>query len=311
MNRITKLRETFPSLGVDGIMITCPANRRYMTGFTGSAGLALISPTEAKLLTDFRYVEQAAEQAKEYEIVRIQDSLYDQTALEAEKMGITHLAFEQDHITYRAYKKYKEKMKAKMTPASGVVENLRMIKSEQEIEKLRKAAEIADLTFAHILGVIRPGITEKAIADEMEFFMRKNGADCSAFDLIVASGPRAALPHGVASDKTIGNGDMVILDFGAYYQGYRSDMTRTVAVGDPGNRLKEVYQIVWRPNCHASKVCGPESHARMWIRPPMNTSNCGVTVIVSAMGPATESDWIFTRNLFFQPNPIRICNPEW
>jgi len=244
MDKLAKLREMLPSLGVDGMLITGATNRRYMTGFTGSAGVVLISPAEAKLIVDFRYVEQAAEQAPEYEVVRIRDSLPDQVALEAEKMGIARLAFERDHITFGAYEEYSGKVKARLTPAAGVVESLRMIKTEQEIECLRKAADIADRTFSRVLELIRPGVAEKEIADEMESIMRQLGADSSGFAPIIASGWRAALPHGLASDKKIEKGDAVILDFGACYRGYRSDMTRTVAVGDPGDRIRQIYEIV-------------------------------------------------------------------
>ena len=129
-------------------------------------------------------------------------------------------------------------------PVSNAVEQLRMIKNESEIAILKKAAEIADAAFAHIVTFIRPGRTEIEIANELEFHMRKLGATSSSFDIIVASGIRSALPHGVASEKVVEKGDMVTLDFGAYYQGYCSDMTRTIAVGEPDPKLKEIYSIV-------------------------------------------------------------------
>lgn len=129
-------------------------------------------------------------------------------------------------------------------PVSGVVEKLRLIKTESEIKILKEAADIADAAFKHILEFIRPGVTELEVSNELEFFMRKAGAISSSFDIIVASGYRSALPHGVASDKIIETGDFVTLDFGAYYKGYVSDITRTVAVGKPDDKLKEIYGIV-------------------------------------------------------------------
>ena len=119
-----------------------------------------------------------------------------------------------------------------------------MIKTDSEIKILKEAAQIADAAFEHILSFIRPGVSEIEVSNELEFFMRKQGATSSSFDIIVASGLRSALPHGVASEKVIETGDFVTLDFGAYYKGYCSDITRTIAVGEPSDKLKEIYNIV-------------------------------------------------------------------
>jgi len=246
MNQITRIRERFAELGIDGMLITSPTNRRYMTDFTGTAGVVLISMDEAKLLVDTRYVEQAIGQAVQYDVIQYKDSRvpYETVSTEANRMGITKLGFEQNFLTFSAYTKYKELMKAELIPTDEAVEHLRMVKTTDEIAKLRTAAEIVDYAFSKIVEFIRPGVTEKAIANHLEFTMRQQGAESSSFDIIVASGYRSALPHGVASDKEVATGEMVTLDFGATYSGYRSDLTRTVAVGDPGEQLKEIYQIV-------------------------------------------------------------------
>jgi Xaa-Pro aminopeptidase len=247
MQKLTKLREQFDSLGVDGILITNAQNRRYLTGFTGSAGIVVIAKAEAYLFVDFRYVEQAASQVKDVKVIQLSGkvTIYEEVAHIVERLGVANLGFEEENVSYHLYSKYKERVSAEMIPLSGVIEKLRMIKTEEEIQKINTAAEMADSAFTHIVDYIRPGITEKDVANELEFYMRKQGASSSAFDIIVASGQRSALPHGVASKKLIEKGDMVTLDFGAYYQGYRSDITRTVAVGEPEEELKEIYTIVF------------------------------------------------------------------
>lgn len=243
--RIEKLREVMETLELDGMLIESASNRRYITGFTGTAGTVLISKNQAKLITDFRYVEQAGAQAAGFEIVRgSKASMIQQIADEASKMNMTKLGFEKEHLTFGAYQKFQNEIAAELVPVAGVLENLRMVKSETEIGFLRTAAQIADTSFAEILEYIRPGLTEKEIANTLESTLRKHGADSSAFNLIVVSGHRSALPHGLASEKIIENGDMLTLDFGAYYKGYRSDITRTIAIGEPDAQLHDIYQIV-------------------------------------------------------------------
>ncbi|WP_299093349.1 Xaa-Pro peptidase family protein [uncultured Metabacillus sp.] len=244
MSKIKKLRSTFEDLEIDGIIIASPTNRRYMTGFTGTAGVVIISREEAVFVTDFRYVEQAACQAKGYNIVQYKEDLIAEIAKQVVSLGITKLGFEEEHLSYKEFRKYTEAINVSFVPTSGVVEKLREIKTEEEISAIKSAAAIGDIAFTHILNFIKPGITEKKVANELEFVMRRAGATSSAYDIIVASGYRSALPHGIASDKVIEKGDMVTLDFGAYYNGYRSDLTRTVAVGKPNGKLKEIYQVV-------------------------------------------------------------------
>ncbi|MCH1626613.1 M24 family metallopeptidase [Ferdinandcohnia quinoae] len=244
MSKLAKLRESFSGLGIDGLLVTNGYNRRYITNFTGTAGVALISEKNAVFLTDFRYVEQAGEQVKDFEIVQHIGSIIEEVARQAEKMGIKKLGFEQEDLSFSTFSAYDKEVEAELIPVSGAIEKLRLIKSESEIKILKEAAEIADAAFSHILKVIRSGITELEVSNELEFFMRKQGAASSSFDIIVASGYRSALPHGVASEKIIEKGDFVTLDYGAYYKGYCSDITRTVAVGNPSDELKKIYNIV-------------------------------------------------------------------
>ncbi|MCP1125115.1 MULTISPECIES: Xaa-Pro dipeptidase [Bacillus] len=251
MEKLTKLRSAFGEAGIDGILLTNQHSRRYMTNFTGTAGVVLISNERALFITDFRYVEQAQKQTVGYEIVQHTGAILEEVAKQVKDLGIQKLGFEQDTLTYSSYTAYKEEVDAEFVATSGIVEKLRLIKTDSEIKILKEAAQIADAAFEHILSFIRPGVSEIEVSNELEFFMRKQGATSSSFDIIVASGLRSALPHGVASEKLIENGDFVTLDFGAYYKGYCSDITRTIAVGEPSDKLKEIYNIVLE-----AQLCG-------------------------------------------------------
>ena len=246
MSQLEQLRTALRAQQSDVFIITSHQNRRYLTGFTGSAGTVVITQTQALLLVDFRYTQQATNQSKEFDVREIDRShLYETIQEILDTESIQTVGFEQQHVTYEAYQLMSSKLTATLKPLSNIVENLRMIKTTEEIELIKKAAWVSDEAFKYILTFIKPGVSEIDIANELEFHMRKNGATGAAFDIIIASGHRSALPHGVASDKKIEKGDMLTLDFGAYYQGYRSDMTRTIAVGEPPAKLKEVYQIVY------------------------------------------------------------------
>lgn len=246
MSLLEQLRVSLRAQQSDVLIITSHQNRRYLTGFTGSAGTVVITPTQALLLVDFRYTQQATNQSKEFDVREIDRSrLYETIQEILDTESIQTVGFEQQHVTYEVYQLMSSKLTATLKPLSNIVENLRMIKTPEEIELIKKAAWISDEAFKYILTFIKPGVSEIDIANELEFHMRKNGATGAAFDIIIASGHRSALPHGVASDKIIEEGDMLTLDFGAYYQGYRSDMTRTIAVGEPPGKLKEIYQIVY------------------------------------------------------------------
>jgi len=244
VEKIEKLRLNFSTQGIDGILITSPFNRRYISNFTGTAGVVLISADKAQFLTDFRYIEQATKQCQGFEIIKITGSIHEEVAIQAKKLGIQKLGFEEDFLTYSSFKVYDKEIEAELVPISGVIEKLRLIKTDSELKILKVAADIADAAFKHILDFISPGKTELEVSNELEFFMRRAGATSSSFDTIVASGHRSALPHGVASDKVIEAGDIVTMDYGCYYNGYVSDITRTVAVGEPDAKLKEIYEIV-------------------------------------------------------------------
>lgn len=243
--RLKKLRDQLGTQAIDGILVLKPENRRYLSGFTGSAGYLLITAQEAVLITDFRYTQQAKEQAPHFRIVEHGSSVQETIRAELETLRVKRLAFEKDYLTYALFAAYSEKFSpVELVPTEGLVEKIRAIKDQQEIETIRKACEIADGAFSHILGILKPGISERDVALELEIFMRRQGAQSSSFDIIVASGARSSLPHGVASDKILQKGDFVKMDFGAMYDGYCSDITRTVVLGGPNEKQKEIYDIV-------------------------------------------------------------------
>lgn len=244
MLRVEKLRKKMRENNLDSFLITSPYNLRYLTNFTGTTGLAVITLEKAFFITDFRYTEQAATQAQGFEIIKNVGPIFDEVANLVRKEGLRMLAFEESTVSFLEYSVLEEIIDAELIPVSEMIEELREVKDEEEIAIIEKACSIADMAYDHILKMIQPGMTEIEVANQVDFYMRSLGASGVSFSTIVASGLRSAMPHGVASNKVIEQGDMITLDFGCYYEGYVSDMTRTFAIGDPGEKLKEIYEIV-------------------------------------------------------------------
>lgn len=256
--RVSRLQGLLQENNLDALLITSSANRTYLSGFTGSSGYVLITITQAVLFTDSRYVTQAGEQVAHMDIIEHEPKAIRTIAKALVDCGIQRLGFESAHVTYADYQAYANELNGiDLVPAVDMVEQLRMIKDEWELAILKEAAELADQTFSYILGVIKPGMKEREVALELETYMRKAGATGPSFETIVASGERSALPHGVASDKVIQSGEFVKLDFGAYYKGYCSDITRTVMVGKPTKKHKEIYEIVLEAQVHALEQIRP------------------------------------------------------
>lgn len=241
--RLASLRKLMATHSLDAVVVTKPENRRYFSGFTGSSGLLLIGEQIQTLFTDFRYIEQATKQSPEYQIVRHGTSMFDILADTVKKLEAVRIGFESDFITWDTYHKLATCLSmVELRPVN--LDALRVIKDQAELSLLHQAVEIADVAFNHVVTIIRPGITELEIALELEYQMRKLGSEKPAFDTIVASGYRGALPHGQASAKIIEVGDFITMDFGAVYQGYHSDMTRTVVAGKATSKQHEIYNIV-------------------------------------------------------------------
>ncbi|WP_252311722.1 Xaa-Pro peptidase family protein [Sinobaca sp. H24] len=241
---IQQIRAQLENKEIEAIFIESPTNRRYLSGFTGTAGALFITKEQAYFITDFRYIEQAAEECPEFEIVKHEKGIISETARLTELLSLKAVGFEEEYVTYQQYTQMKKQIHAELVPTSSIVEHVRLYKTPEEIAVLKEAAAIADRAFDHITTFIKPGMKETEVSNELEFFMRREGAVSSSFDIIVASGWRSALPHGVASSKIIEGGELVTLDYGAYYKGYCSDITRTIAVGEPTSELKKIYQTV-------------------------------------------------------------------
>ena len=254
MQRVKRLQEKLTKYNIDGLLVTNMFNVRYLANFTGTTGLVVITKDEAYFVTDFRYTEQAAEEAKGFTIVKNEGPIFEEVAKIVQEDKIENLGFEQENITYAVYNQINDIVPCELVPVTGLVEKLREVKTEDEINIIKEAINITEKAYDYILGFVKPGKTEIEVANELDFYMRNEGATSVSFDTIVASGVRSAMPHGVASDKVIEEGDMVTIDFGCYYKGYVSDMTRTFAVGDPGEQMKEIYEIVYQANKKVNEV---------------------------------------------------------
>jgi len=243
--RLAKAKDLLRQEGLDGILVQSPANRRYLSGFTGTAGSLLITGGESIILTDFRYTRQAKGQCSLFRVLEYQNDVWETLCGLLKEHGIKRLGFEDGFITYRQYFRMKERLDdAVPIPLDEGLNLLRMVKDEAEICLLRTASQISEEALGHVMQMIRPGVTEREISTALETYMIQAGCSGPAFEFIVASGKRSAMPHGTASDKKIEYGDFVTIDFGGKYEGYCSDMTRTFVVGKCSSRHKEVYDTV-------------------------------------------------------------------
>jgi Xaa-Pro aminopeptidase len=247
--RLQKLRRKFAEKEIDGIFITQPENRRYLSGFDGSAGYLIISSKKAVLATDFRYTEQAANEAAGFEILRIANDITEWFPGLIREIDINKLGFEASDISFNFHRQLNETLKKKkvrtqMVPVEGLVESVRAVKEPEEIELIKKAAAITDAAFEKVVKNIMLGMTEKELAWELEKLLKESGSQVLPFEIIVASGPRAALPHAKPSERVIEDGDAVVIDMGAKYEGYACDLTRTVCAGKADNTFKKVYNTV-------------------------------------------------------------------
>ena len=243
--RIQRLRSELEKKNLDAFITGHLPNVRYLTGFSGSHGLSIVTGSKSFFLTDFRYKEQVRTQVTADKTFIRGGNLVESDAFRTIVASSKRIGFEQRHLTVSEYFALTKAVgKKKLVAVEGMVERLRSIKDADEIKIIKRAVEITDKVFQKILGKIRPGISELDISAEISFLHKKFGAENDAFDTIVASGKRGALPHGSASLKKIQKNEFVTLDFGCIYNGYHSDMTRTVCVGRPTSKMKKVYSIV-------------------------------------------------------------------
>ncbi len=253
MQRKTLLKRELSKLGIDGILITDLLNVRYLSGFTGSSGCIIITPKNSILLTDFRYQEQVSEEVKGFRII-IENS---ERSLEirniCKEYEIKKLGFEDHNVTYGFYEKL-IKRKIRLKPVQGVVESFRIIKSENEVEHVKKAVKRAESAFRKLLPHIKAGVTEQKLALQLEEFIKREGSQSLPFNAIVASGPMSALPHAQPTNRRLKKGDLVVFDWGGECGGYYSDMTRTVLINNNNiSHQKELYYTVLEAQKRAIK----------------------------------------------------------
>ncbi len=248
MSRLSKFIDYLKDEGIDKFLVTNITNVRYLSGFTGSTACLVVDDSEATLVTDFRYKEQAEAEVWRGTKVKVDNRETLTAALDVLGDFDGKLGFEALSLAYSSYTTLSERLKAKLVPTSGAVERLRRTKDSNEVATIARAVKIADEVFSEILEEIKPGLTEVDIAARIDFLLRKKSQNIPAFETIVASGPHSSLPHAQPTSRIISEGDMVKMDFGAIWDGYRSDITRTVFVGKASDKFREIYDIVLHAN---------------------------------------------------------------
>ena len=248
--RLTKLRNKMAELGVDAVIVLDELNQHYLSEFAFTDGLLFITKTKAYLITDFRYYEMALNSAnKSFEVLTPDNRKEFLNKVIAEE-GIKTIGFEGGSVSYDTYRNYCDNYPCEFVNIGDTIEVIRQIKSADEIEKMQKAQDITDAALAHLLKFITPNMTELDVAVELEYAMRKGGADSFAFETIAVSGDASALPHGTPRNVKLRPG-FLTMDFGAKYQGYCSDMTRTIVIGKADEDIKKLYNTVLRAQTEA------------------------------------------------------------
>jgi len=231
--RVNLLRDRLSRLNIDGILITTPANLMYLTNFTGSSGFSIITKRDAIFVTDFRYQEQARLEVKGFDIRTEDKERAKEIKRLVDELKIRRLGFEGDNVTYGFYKRMMEN-RIRLKPLMETIESLRAVKSDEEVSFIKKAIKRAERAFVRLRSYIKPGVSEIALSMRLEGFLKEEGCQRLPFEIIVASGQRSALPHARPTNKKLRRGDVVIIDWGGEYNGYYSDMTRAVVLGDKG-----------------------------------------------------------------------------
>lgn len=238
MTRADKLYDILNIRNIDAVLVTDRKNVMYYSGFTGSNGYLVVTKTIKILVTDSRYTVQAKLQCPGFSVIEMKDFDITKVIFSEQKVG-----FENKTISYNEYVMFKEKLN-NMVNLDFALTELRAVKDDEEIKNITCAAQIADMAFSHIIEFIKEGMTEYEVSFELEMYMRKQGASSLSFESIVASGANGAMPHARPGDRKLMSGDLVVMDFGCVYNGYSSDMTRTVAIGDIDNKKLDVYNSV-------------------------------------------------------------------
>ncbi len=261
-SRLAGLRAKMAAANTPALLVTGPENGvenlRYLSGFTGSSGVGLITPEGAWFFADPRYHTQAREECRGFEVVPCSLRVLPEALEKVKGLGVTELAVEKSGLLLGQYLEVKEALpNVTLTPVEGWVEELRQVKDANEVAAIRRACAVTDAAFEHILPCLREGVTEQEIAVELDFFCRRAGADRMGFDTIVAFGPHAALPHAHPGDRRLERGQFVLMDYGATLDGYNSDITRTVVFGPATERHRELYAVVLEAQRRALETLRP------------------------------------------------------
>lgn len=257
---ILDIQERLQQQQLDAMVIMTPSNRFYASKFRSTAGMALITPSRAWFLVDFRYIEAARATIEGMDVVQVNGKYYDYLSSQAKEHHFARVGFEERSITYWEYTQLQACMKgAELVPAEEMLLQLRQVKAPEELKAIQNAQRISETAFAEILNFIKPGRTEREIQIELDYQMQKAGGEGLAFDSIVVSGANSSKPHGVPTDKQVQDGDFLTMDFGCKFGGYCADMTRTVAIGHATDEMRQVYDTVLR----AQKEAMAHIHANM------------------------------------------------
>lgn len=250
-----KISAALPEYGLDAVLLTGLSNRRYATGFPSTGGFVIVTRDRSFFFTDSRYTEAAGKAIKYSEVVEIggREDRYNKIRQVLRDAGVKTLGFEEHELTYAGYCAYKKELDADFKPADDMLFALRAVKTREELDIMIKAQRIAEKSFREVLGIISTEITEKDFAAELQYRMLKNGADDVSFDIIAVSGTHSSMPHGVPENRKIEKGFLTV-DFGARYQGYCSDTTRTVCIGKPTEEMVNVYDTVLRAQTEGIKA---------------------------------------------------------
>ena len=255
--RIRRLRVAMEQNGLDAVILKSVTAIRYFSGFTSEDASVLITKARSVLLTDFRYTIQAKAQAGDCcEIIEVGAKHNELLGNIVKEENVRRIGFEEDYVSYAGYQAF-AKFGAELVPFAKELSLLRIKKSAEEIECLQKAQSMADEAFMELLKVVKPGMTERRVAAELEYICAKLGSEGPSFETIVGSGPNGAMCHAVPGERQLQEGDLVVVDFGCLYNGYHSDMTRTFAVGKVDPFAEEIYNIVLEAQTRALDALKP------------------------------------------------------
>jgi Xaa-Pro aminopeptidase len=249
VSRLQKLRHSLAQKGLDVLVVSQPENRRYLSGFTGSAGWLIISASIAYLAVDFRYIEQATKEAPDFEVIHVKGDIVGWLPKFLSDFGFKKAGFEGDQVAFAIHQRLLKTIndssyQLELIPVSGLVESIRAVKEPEELKLITEAVELADTAFDQAKSILRSGMTEKEVAWGLERFLRDKGSQAVPFDIIVASGPNAALPHAKPSEQLLLKNVPVVIDLGARVNGYCCDLTRTFIIGDGNKTFSKIYDIV-------------------------------------------------------------------